>query len=109
MLIAVFLALALQAAHPLLENRSFLDAHAAWVACTDPVADAEAPSARSAEEIAAAALAACTAEQERVRVAVNAFSGEARAPEQMAILLDGNREGLQDRVRERRRRALGSR
>jgi hypothetical protein len=81
------LALALQAAPPLLQ------------------ADAEAGSARSAEEIAAAALAACAAEQEATRRAVIAFSGEARGAGQMIILLRGNREGLIGRVRERRRRA----
>lgn len=99
------LALALQAAPPLLQDRAFLAAHEAWAACTDRVADAEAPSARSAEDVAAAALAACTAEQEATRRAVIAFSGEARGGEEMNILLGGNREGLIERVRERRRRA----
>jgi hypothetical protein len=102
--LTAIIAVALQST-PLLEDRAFLAAHEAWAACTNRVADADAASARSAEEITAEALAACTAEQEIVRRAVIANAGETRAPETMAIMLGGNREGLVDRVREVRRRA----
>lgn len=100
----VMSALALQSM-PLLDDRAFLSAHESLVACTDRVSDREAASARGAEEIAAAALAACAAEQEAVRRAVIANAGEASAPELMAAVLSGDREGLADRVRETRRRA----
>jgi len=109
MLAALLTALALQAAqHPLLRDPAFLAAHQAWAACTDRAADAQAGSARSAEEIAAAALAACPDEQAAARRAVFAFSGEARGREEMAVLLEGNSQGLADRVRERRRRAAAA-
>src|SRR6185295_3498874 len=89
------LALALQASPPpLLRDPAFLAAHEAWAACTNRAADAEAESARSADEIAAAALAACPDEQAATRRAVLAFSGEARGAEDMAVLLAANREGL---------------
>jgi hypothetical protein len=105
----LLIALALQApTPPFLQDRAFLAAHEAWAACTNRVADAEAASARSAEEIAAAALAGCAAEQEATRRAVIAFSGAEHGAEQMAVLLDGNREGLVVRVRELRRRAAGA-
>jgi len=106
MILAVLFALALQAdGPPLLRDPAFLAAHEAWAACTDRAADAELASAGSAEEIAAAALAACPDEQAATRRAVLAFDGEARGAEDMAVLLDANREGLADRVRELRRRA----
>lgn len=106
MILAALIAVALQASTPpLLQDPAFLAAHEAWAACTNRVADAEARSARSAEEIAAAALAACPDEQAATRRAVLAFSGEAQGVHDMAVLLDGNREGLVLRVRELRRRA----
>jgi hypothetical protein len=89
----------------LLRDPAFLAAHEAWAACTNRAADAEAGSARSVEEVAAAALGACPDEQAATRRAVLAFSGEARGAEEMTVLLDGNREGLVIRVRELRRRA----
>ena len=107
-MILAALALALQAAPeppPLLRDPAFLAAHQAWAACTNRAADAQVESARSAEEIAAAAAAACADEQAAARRAVVAFSGEARGAEEMAVLLDGDRQGLVERVRELRRRA----
>jgi hypothetical protein len=103
-MLAAMVAFALQST-PLLEDRAFLAAHEAWAACTNRVADAEAASARSAEEVADAALAACTVEQEATHRTVVANAGQARAWGMMTQLLDGNREGLVDRVREVRRRA----
>jgi hypothetical protein len=106
-MLAAMIALALQST-PLLGDRAFLAAHEAWAACTNRLADAEAASARSAEEVANAALAACTAEQEATRRTVVANAGQARAPGMMTELLDGNREGLVDRVPETRRRTAAS-
>jgi hypothetical protein len=94
---------------PLLEDRAFLAAHERWAACTNLAADAQTPSTHSAEEVAAAALAACTAEQEATRRAVFANVGESQGPETMRVVLGGDRDGLVDRVRENRRRlASGS-
>jgi hypothetical protein len=108
-LAALLTALALQSSPPpLLRDPAFLAAHEAWAACTNRAADAEVASARSAEEIAAAALAACPDEQAATRRAVLAFSGERRGAEDMVVILDGNREGLADRVRELRRRAAAA-
>jgi len=82
MILAALIALALQSSEPppLLRDPAFLAAHEAWAACTDRVADAEAGSARSAEEIAAAALAACPDEQAATRRAVIAFPARRAGP-----------------------------
>jgi hypothetical protein len=94
---------------PLLEDRAFLAAHERWAACTNLAADVQTPSTHSVEEVAAAALAACTAEQEATRRTVFANVGESQGPETMRVVIGGDRDGLVDRVRENRRRlAAGS-
>lgn len=105
MILMLTAAIALQSGPPLLQDSAFLAAHEAWAACTNRVVDADYGSPRSETEIVAAAFAACTAEQEAVRARVFAFAGEAEGRQDMATIIDGNREGLADRVRERRRRA----
>lgn len=98
------LALALQTAPPLLQDPHFLAVSRAWIACGDRVVDAGSGSERSDEALADMAVAACTAELGEVRRAVIAFSGERAARGQMAALIEGNREGLINRARERRAR-----
>jgi hypothetical protein len=99
----IWVALALQAS-PLLEDRAFLAAHAAWVACSDRVVDSEFGSSHSADSIARSALAGCRNEETEVRRAVIAFSGEAQGGHEMEVLRNASREGLTERVNERRRR-----
>ena len=101
------LALALQSGPPLLQDPVFLAAHEAWAGCTDRVVDAEFASARSADEIATAALAACTASRKQFAPACS-LSGETRGRADMATLIHGNREGLADRVNQRRRAAAAT-
>ncbi|MGD9713056.1 MAG: hypothetical protein AB7V46_13435 [Thermomicrobiales bacterium] len=99
----LLLALAIQSA-PLLQDRAFLDTHAAWVACTNRIVDDQFGSSRSAERIATDALFGCRGQEAEVRRAVNAFSGATQGQHDMAVLLNGSREGLIERVAERRRR-----
>lgn len=75
-----------------------------WIACRIRALDGLIPSARSDEEVVAAAFAACTVEEEAVHAALVAQFGQALGDQGLTVFKRYSRGAMMDRVREVRGR-----